>query len=500
MADQAATHFTTETPPAASLPHSRKMAIFGLSMLTIFMAMLDVQVVSTALPAILADLHGAERIGWITAAYMLAQCATMPIYGKLGDLFGRKPVLMFAVAVFLLGSLACGLAADIHWLIAARALQGLGGGGVLVSVFSVNADLFEPRERAKYQSFTSLVLMCAASIGPALGGTLTQLWGWRSIFLINLPIGVVVMAGLALLLPRRRKYTRRRIDVAGAVTLTLAIVCLVILPDSGQIFGGATSHAAPVLLAVAVASLALWVRIERRAAEPIIPLGLFRNPSFPLLLLIGATNGAIAIGLVNYHALYLQLSTGLAPAKAGLFFIAVTCGMAVGSLVAGQIISRSGQLRALLIVGLFTATLSLIGLAWLPAEHPSYWLVGSLLMALGISNGLIQQSPVIGVQAGAPQKDVGAATGAVTLVRIAGASLAVSAYGAIVVHHLNGAGSPGLEAMREAVAAGGSGAEAAHRIVAATYRTLYLTAAGIAFCGFLLAIALPARRLSEKRK
>lgn len=244
-----------DLPPAALLPHSRKMTIFALLMLTIFMAMIDVQVVSTALPAIVSDLNGAERIGWITAAYMLAQCATMPLYGKLGDMFGRKPILMFAVVLFLVGSFACGLAPTIDWLIAARVLQGLGGGGVMVSVFSVNADLFEPRERAKYQSFTSLVLMCAASIGPALGGTLTQIWGWRSIFLINLPIGAVVMLGLALLLPRRRKYMRRKIDVGGAVTLTVAIISIVMLADVRQVFEQNALMGAVGLAALAAVSL-----------------------------------------------------------------------------------------------------------------------------------------------------------------------------------------------------------------------------------------------------
>ena len=487
---------SSDLPPAALLPHSRTMTIFALLMLTIFMAMIDVQVVSTALPAIISDLHGAERIGWITAAYMLAQCATMPIYGKLGDMFGRKPVLLFAVVLFLIGSLACGVAPDINWLIAARVLQGLGGGGVMVSVFSVNADLFEPRERAKYQSFTSLVLMCAASIGPALGGTLTQIWGWRSIFLINLPIGAIVILGLAFLLPRRRKYVRRKIDVAGAVTLTIAIISIVMLADVQQVFEGHALLGAAGLAALALVSLLLWVRFEQRAAEPIIPLSLFQNRSFLLLLLIGAANGAIAIGLVNYHAIYLQLSTGLAPAKAGLFFIAITFGMAIGSLIAGQVISRTGRLRELLLIGMGFASLGLCVLAYLPAGQTSYAVVGAVMMGIGFSNGLVQQSPVIGVQAEAPRKDMGAATGAVTLLRIAGAAVAVSVYGAIVSAHLESAGSPGLEGLRAEVAGGGPGALAAEALVSTTYHMLYLTSAGIALAGLILAILLPRKRLA----
>jgi len=190
-------------PPFVSLVADprRRVVVFVLLLTALFMATLDNQIVSTALPTIVGEFGELERFGWIGSAYLLTSSAVMPLYGKLGDLFGRKYVIMAAVAIFTLGSLVCGLAVSMDTLIAARVLQALGGGGIMVSIFSINADLFEARERARYQSYSSLALMASGAVGPVLGGTLSDLFGWRSIFLVNLPIGSFVRAGLALLLP-----------------------------------------------------------------------------------------------------------------------------------------------------------------------------------------------------------------------------------------------------------------------------------------------------------
>ncbi|WP_181900576.1 MDR family MFS transporter, partial [Paracoccus thiocyanatus] len=477
--------------PAAP-SHRRRKVIFAFLMLSMFMATLDSQIVSTALPTITGEFGAIERFGWVGSAYLLAQAAIMPVYGKLGDLVGRKYVMIFAVALFTLGSAVCGLAWSMDSLIAARAFQGLGGGGIMVSIFSINADLFEPRERARYQSFSSLVLMASASVGPALGGSMSQYLGWRSIFLINLPIGVLALTALALLLPHYRPDRRPRVDYPGALTLAVAIAGVVLWADSRSLFGSLTAWPALALPAISALALVLWLRIERRAPEPIVPLRLFADRNFGLLLVVGAASGGIAIGMVNYHALFLQMTTGLSPAAAGLFFIAVTGGLAIGSLTAGRLISTTGRYKPWVVLGLFLAMGCLFSLSVLPLHAP-FWAVAGLLMGQGVAIGLGQQGPVIGAQVSAPRADVGAATGAVTLSRMAGASLAISVYGAILSDRLlrltvEGAG-PLAEMTPERLAAL---APPLREAVSLAFRDafgwVYLSAVGLAAAGFVAAV------------
>lgn len=496
---------THTTPGAAAfqLTPGRRTAIFCFLMLSMFMATLDVQIVSTALPTIIGEFGQIERFGWIGSAYLLAQSAIMPIYGKLGDLFGRKYVLIVAIMVFTLGSVTCGMAWSMNSLIAARVLQGLGGGGILVSILAVVADLFEPRDRARYQSFFSLVLMASGSVGPTLGGTMSQYLGWRSIFLVNLPIGVVVLAGLFYLLPNHRPERRPKIDYAGAIMLAIAIAGLVLWADSSSIFGSLIAPRALALLAVSVLALAIWVRIERRAPEPVMPLSLFGDRNFPLLLVIGAASGAVGIGLVNYHALFLQMTTGLQPAQAGLFFIAITGGIAIGSLTSGRLISRSGRYKPWLMLGLISSMVFLSGLTILPL-HAAFWIVAALLLGQGVSIGLGQQGPIIGVQISAPSRDVGAATGAVTLSRMGGAALAISVYGAILSQRLLGTEIAGMGPVAQMTPAKMAAlSPAAHEAVAVAYRHafngIYLSSVLIAGGGLIAAIMLRPVLMAERR-
>lgn len=485
-----------------------RLVIFCFLMLGMFMATLDNQIVSTALPTIIGEFGALERFGWISSSYLLAQSAIMPVYGKLGDLFGRKYVMITAVALFTLGSLACGMAWSMDSLIAARVLQGLGAGGIMVSIFAINADLFPPRERARYQSFSSLVLMASGSIGPALGGGLSQTFCWRSIFLINLPIGAVVVTALLILLPRWRPARTPKIDYAGAVALAVAVAGVVLWADSGAIFGSLLAPAALVLPVISLLAVGLWIMVERRAPEPIIPLSLFRDRNFGLLLIVAVTSGAIAIGMVNYHALFLQMTTGLSPASAGLFFIAVTGGIAIGSLSAGRLIDRTGVYKPWLVLGFGISVLCLCGLAFVPLGTP-FWALAALLLGQGIAIGLGQQGPVIGAQVSAPARDVGAATGAVTLSRMAGASLAISIYGAILTERLahrmiEGAGD--VASLTPAKIA--TLPPAVAQSVAAAYRAaffdVYLVAAGTAALALIASLLLrpvvlaPAKQPAEQ--
>jgi MFS family permease len=480
------------------------MQVLGIVMLCIFTAMLSNQIVATALPSIVSSFDGMERFGWVGSAYLLAQATVMPIYGKMGDLVGRKVVLIFALTVFVLGSASCALAWSMESLIAARAFQGFGGGGIIVSAFGVTADIFQPRERARYQSYNSLLLVASASIGPTAGGVLSATLGWRSIFLVTLPLGLIALAGVIALLPRARPGRAVRIDYGGALTLAVAIIGLVLVADSHQIFGSFASWQSIGLLALIAAALLAWVRIERRASEPVIPLALFRSRNFSLLLIVAAVSGAVTIGLLNFFALYLQMAIGFAPSIAGLFFIVITGGLAVGALGAGRVISATGRYKPLLVAGCALAGLSLAGIAALPVGA-SAWVLGSVLLLHGLSAGLSQQAPIIGAQYEVARGNIGAATGAITLARIGGASLAMSVYSAIVSARLAAVSVPGVAAIsglsplaladldpsvRAAVEAG----------FASALKPMFLTAAGLSFAAFVAALCLRRVKFEPDRR
>lgn len=486
-----------QTVPAPLVTDPRRRLILYLFlMVAMFMAMLDNQIVSTALPTIVGEFGHLERFGWIGSAYLLSLSAVMPVYGKLGDLFGRKYVMITAIAIFTVGSAICGLAVSMNTLIAARVLQGLGGGGILVSIFSINADLFEPRERARYQSYSSLVLMASGAIGPVLGGTMSDLFGWRSIFLVNIPIGFVVLAGLIIMLPYRKPARKPRIDYAGAIVLAMTTTCIVLAADGTQLFGSLTSPAVLGIIAFGVVCAISWVLIERRAPEPIVPMQLFRNPTFGLLLILSLTSGAVAIGMVNYFALFLQTTTGLSPSVAGLLFILLTGGIVCGSLSAGRLISATGRYKPFAIGSAACSMVAFVSLSQVHAGTPVY-LIGALMLLHGIGIGLAQQVPVIGIQNAAPSRDIGAATGAVTLSRMGGASIAISIYGAIIGSRLLNVGVsiPGIANIEEVTpkmmaALPPATREAVAEAYAAAFNPLFLTAAGICLVGLVTAIAL----------
>jgi EmrB/QacA subfamily drug resistance transporter len=498
---------TSVTSPAAPVvvplvaSHRQKLIVFCFLMAALFMATLDNQIVSTALPTIVGEFGQMERFGWVSSAFLLATSAVMPIYGKLGDLFGRKYVMLAAIVIFTLGSLACGFAWSMDSLIAARVFQGLGGGGIMVSIFSINADLFEPRERAKYQSYSSLMIMASGSIGPLLGGTLSDLFGWRSIFLINLPLGVVVVAGLIMMLPYRRPTRRPKIDYVGAVVLAATITCLVAFADSRQIFGSLVAPASLALLAGGIVGAAVWVFVESRVPEPIVPLKLFKDSTFPLYLIVSLCSGAVGIGLVNYYALFLQTTTGLSPSLAGLFFIALTGGIVTGSISAGRLISITGRYKPFTIIGLTMSCVMLFCFSRV-GHDVSLYVVALIMFLQGLSVGFGQQAPIIGVQNSAPRSDIGAATGAVTLMRMGGASIAISLYGAIIGVGLKASavpipGLPDISALTPKLLA--SLPDASRQMVASVYHDafspLFLTATAITGIGLVAGLCLKPVRL-----
>ena len=488
---EAATPFVSLVPD-----QRRRLMAFSLLMAGMFMATLDNQIVSTALPTIVGEFGELERFAWVGSAYLLAVSTVMPVYGKLGDLFGRKYVMMAAIFIFTLGSLVCGLAGSMNQLIAARVLQGLGGGGIMVSIFSINADLFEPRVRARYQSYSSLMLMAAGAVGPTLGGVLSDLFGWRSIFLVNLPIGIVVLAGLALILPNRKPDRKPKIDYAGAILLAGAVASVVLWADGHQLFGSLVSAGSAAVALTGVACAVAWVFVERKVAEPIIPLSLFLNPTVSLLLVVSLMSGAVGIGSVNYIALFLQTTTGLTPSQAGLLFIALTGGIAAGSLSAGRLISVTGRYKIFAIISTTGSTITFLIFSMLHPGTPVY-VIALVMILQGLSVGFGQQVPVVGVQNAADPGDVGAATGAVTLTRMAGASIAISIYGAILssVILAQEAGIPGVANIDQLTPADLAALpQTSQDVVAAVYagafHPVFLSMVGLIAIGLVAAISL----------
>lgn len=494
---------TRPAPEPLVTSHRQRLVIFSFLLTALFMATLDNQIVSTALPTIIGEFGELERFGWVGSAFLLTTSATMPIYGKLGDLFGRKYIMLAAIAIFILGSLTCALAWSMDSLIAARALQGIGGGGIMVSIFSINADLFEPRERARYQSYSSLVIMASGSLGPLLGGTMSELFGWRSIFLINLPVGIVAFVGIWFLLPYRRPVRKPKIDYLGAVLLACAVASVVVWADSVSLFGSLVAWQSWLVVALGVACGTTWVFVERRVPEPIVPLKLFRDSTFSLFLIVAFSTGAVAIGMVNYFALFLQTTTGLSPSMAGLLFIATTTGIMIGSLSAGRLISITGRYKPFSIIGLVLNACSLFIFSQLPPGTPLHFIVGCMFIQ-GLAIGFGQQAPIIGVQNSAPREDVGAATGAVTLMRMAGASVAISIYGAIVAAGIRGISVPGVENVAS-LTPGMLGAlpeasrTAVQHLYGQAFTPVFMTAGAIAIMGLVAACLLKPVRLPPAR-
>ena len=497
------THGTEDGP--MGLDHRRRLIIFAFLMTGVFMATLDNQIVATALPTIVGEFGQLERFGWVGSAYLLASSAVMPLYGKLGDLFGRKYVMMAAVFIFTLGSATCGLAISMDTLIAARVLQALGGGGIMVSIFSINADLFEPRERAKYQSYSSLMLMLAGAVGPALGGLMSDLFGWRSIFLINLPVGIVVLLGIGAMLPYKRPHRKPKIDYIGAVLLAAAIASIVLWADSSELFGGLLAPQSLAIVGIGALCLVVWVQVEKRVPEPVVPLSLFSKSTVNLLLIYSMASGAIGIGLSNYFALYFQSAVGLTPTNAGLMFIPLTVGIAGGSILAGRIMSKTGRYKIFAVISGVSAVIALTTIAFLPLTAP-LWAIAPLLLMNGLGIGVAQQVPVLGVQNAADKRDTGAATGVVTLTRMGGASIGISVYGAILaasVAHL-ATPIPGVSNIEKLTPKDVSELpEATQQLIATVYHSafhpLFLTGAGIGLLALICAVSLKNIQLPVKK-
>ncbi|TIW03917.1 MAG: MFS transporter, partial [Mesorhizobium sp.] len=311
-----------DSPPveAEARPDLTTLIVYCGALVAMFMATIDMQIVVTALPTIAGELGNLHLFGWVGAAYLLSTAAVSPFYGKLGDMYGRKNVVLTAIGLFVLGSLVCGMAWSMESLIAARVLQGIGGGGLMVSAFAMIGELFPPRDRAKYQGYSSAVFALSSVLGPLAGGYITSLFGWRWVFLVNLPIGIIVMAVLAFAMRSRFNEKKHHVDYLGGALLAIGTTAIVywgyhVLDPSGP---DTFTFVLPLLALVAII---LFIMVERRAGEPIVPLRLFAISTVSIVSGVSLVAGTVTLGMFFYFALYMQTLTGLSPAEVGFLFL-----------------------------------------------------------------------------------------------------------------------------------------------------------------------------------
>jgi EmrB/QacA subfamily drug resistance transporter len=414
---------------------SRRRLIFGALLLVLFIASLDQTIVSTALPTIVGDLGGLQHLSWVVTAYLLASTVVAPLYGKLGDLYGRKRVLQVALVLFLVGSALCGLARTMPQLIAFRAVQGLGGGGLLVVAMAVVGDLVAPRDRGRYQGLFGGVFGVSVVAGPLLGGFFVDNLSWQWIFYINLPLGLVALAVIATAFRSQQVTTRRRIDWVGTIVLAAGLSGVILYTSLGG-----TSYAwdAPGMLAAisaGVALLALFPVIEARAEEPILPPELFHNMTFRTTSAIGFVVGFALFGSVTFIPLYLQIVKGHSATDAGLLMTPMMVGVLVTSTASGFLISHYGRYRVFPIVGTAIATAGLYLLSTLEVATATDVAAGYMLL-LGLGLGLVMQVLVLAAQNAVDYRLLGVATSGATLFRQVGGSIGVSVFGAIFTNEL----------------------------------------------------------------
>ncbi len=509
---------------AGSQPHAEAsdrraiLIVFAGLMLVMLMAALDQTIVATALPTIVGDLGGLSHISWVVTAYMLAQTAVTPVYGKLGDLYGRKIVLQVGLVLFLVGSALCGLSQSLTMLIAFRALQGLGGGGLMVSTMAAIGDVVPPRDRGRYQGFFGAVFGLASVIGPLLGGFFTSELSWRWIFYVNLPIGVIAFGVLAATLPSRKETEKKvRVDYLGASCLAAALSAIVLTCTLGGTSYAWTSAPIIGLMVGSVVLVVAFLLIEQRAAEPVLPPRMFRNRVFSVTSGVGLVVGFALFGSVTYLPLFLQVVQGASPTGSGLQILPLMGGLLITSIGSGQIISRTGRYKPFPIIG--TAVM-IVGLYLLSTMGVTTTRLGAsaFMFVLGLGLGLVMQVLVLAVQNAVDYKDLGVATSGATLFRSIGGSVGTAILGSIFSSRLKTQlatrlRTSGLDARlgpadlhRLATAGGNPSAlkklpAPVHSVYLASYTSaldrVFIVAAGVAAFAFLLSWLLEQRPLRD---
>lgn len=416
--------------------HKKKLyTILAALMTAMLLSALDQMVFSTALPTIVGELNGVNHMLWVTTAYILAATVSMPLYGKLSDLIGRKQLLLFSISIFIVGSVVGGLAPDMLWLIIARGIQGIGGGGLMILSQAVIADVVPIKQRPKYMGFIGATFALASVLGPLLGGYFTEGPGWRWAFWINIPLGVVALLVSIFFLKTPHLKIQAKFDILGTITMIVAVSSLVLFTS-----WGGTEHewGSPVILsliAVFVVFTSLFIFVETKASDPLIPLRLFKDKNFTIASIAGLITGVGMFGALAYLPTYLQMVNGMNATNSGLLLLPMIVGLVISSLVSGQIVSKTGNYKWSPVVGFVLVMLALFLFSTMTPDT-QLWQSSTYMIIMGLGLGAVMQILVIIIQNSVSHKEVGVATSTNNFFREIGASLGGAFVGGLFSHKL----------------------------------------------------------------
>jgi len=496
------------------MTHRQIMVVFSGLMLGMFLAALDQSIVSTALPTIVGDFHSLNRLTWVVTAYLLTSTVSAPLYGKISDLYGRKHIFQFAIVVFLVGSVLAGLSQNMDQLIAFRAVQGIGAGGLIVLAMAIVGDVVPPAQRGRYQGYFGAVWGISSISGPLVGGFLVDHASWRYIFYVNIPIGAIALVVTSMVLRDRTARTRHKIDYLGSLILLVGVSALLLVTTLGGSPQG-YPWLSPQIIGMTVAGIGLIIVFlfrERYAPEPIVPLRLFRERVFSVANATGFIVGVAMFGAIIYLPVYLQVVRGVSPTTSGLMLLPIMVGLFTASIGSGQIIVRIGRYKIFPIIGTALMTVG-VGLFSTLTIHTSYFVTSAFMLLTGFGLGLVMQVLILAVQNGVDYKDLGTATSLSAFFRSMGGAFGTALLGAILndrlVGNLTRALPPSVRPQVHEIAREIVGSPAQLKLLPPTIHaaatiayvhtidTVFLIATPVVALAFLLSLALPEIRLRK---
>jgi EmrB/QacA subfamily drug resistance transporter len=478
------------------------LTVFPSIMLPMFLAVVDQTIVATALPAIAASLGGVERVSWVVVGYLVAGTVAAPVYGQLRDVYGGKPMMFIALGIFLAASLLCAVSTSIEMLSLARVVQGLGGGGLMTLSQALIGETIPPRERARYQGYLASVMVTASTFGPVIGGYLTHHFGWRSVFLVNLPLAVAACLMTARLPTRPARGEPWSFDGIGLVLFVGFIVPVLLALEQVQRLNAGSLSTFALLMAIGFAALVGLVVQERRAPFPLLPISLLRQPTIWRSDALAACHGATLVSLIAFLPIYLRVARGASASETGLLLLPLMLGIGLGSMLTGRSVSRTGLTTIFPSIGLIFATLSQLLLA-LFAHQLSTWGLGAFLFCNGLFMGTVMGVVQVTVQNAAGAASLGSAAASVQLSRSIGAAVGTALVGTVLFATLS-TSDPEAARLFGALLEDGPRALATvpperqaviQAEIAGAFRAAFLTIAAFAAAGMALAWSIPTRRL-----